>query len=131
MGRVPLRSHAREAYDVLNASTPTHRRFRGHLGTIILTTFVVDVICTVVAFAFECNAPHTDIHTLGDAAFWVSTQLLTVSSSLRNPVTTGGQVLDVVMEIYAITVVAALAGSFGGFLAKRGQEQDAERRAAA
>ncbi|MDX6721317.1 MAG: voltage-gated potassium channel, partial [Solirubrobacteraceae bacterium] len=65
--------------------------------------------------------------TLADAAFWTTTQLLTVSSSLKNPISTGGRILDVLMEIYAITVVAALAGAFGGFLHKRGQEIDDER----
>jgi len=31
------------------------------------------------------------------------------------------------MEIWAITVVAALAGAFGSFLQKRGQEMGDER----
>ena len=31
--------------------------------------------------------------------------------------------LDVVMEIWAITVIAALAGAFGSFLQKRGEER--------
>jgi len=31
------------------------------------------------------------------------------------------------MEIWAITVVATLAGAFGSFLQKRGQEMDEER----
>ncbi len=31
------------------------------------------------------------------------------------------------MEIYAITVIAALAGAIGTFLQKRGQEMDEKR----
>jgi hypothetical protein len=31
------------------------------------------------------------------------------------------------MEIYAITVIAALAGAFGAFIQKRGVELDAKR----
>jgi hypothetical protein len=53
--------------------------------------------------------------------------LLTVSSSIKNPVTVGGKILDVFMEIYAITVVAALAGAFVSFLQKRGQELAGKR----
>jgi hypothetical protein len=40
---------------------------------------------------------------------------LTVSSQLRNPISTGARVLDIFFEMWAITVVAALAGSLGSF----------------
>jgi hypothetical protein len=43
---------------------------------------------------------------------------LTVSSSFKDPISPGGRVLDVFMEIYAITVIAALAGAFGAFIQK-------------
>jgi hypothetical protein len=36
-----------------------------------------------------------------------------VSSQIKNPISVGGRVLDVFMEIYAITVIAALAGASG------------------
>jgi hypothetical protein len=62
--------------------------------------------------------------------FWTTTQLLTVSSSMQNPISFPGRVLDVVMEIYAITVIAALAGALGAFLIKRGEELDAAVKAA-
>jgi hypothetical protein len=62
------------------------------------------------------------IKSYGSALFWTSTQLLTVSSSIKNPVSTGGRVLDVFMEIWAITVIATLAGAMGSFLQKRGEE---------
>jgi hypothetical protein len=69
----------------------------------------------------ERHASQTAIKTLADAAFWTTTQLLTVSSSLKNPISTGARILDVIMEIYAITVVAALAGAFGSFLQNAGK----------
>jgi hypothetical protein len=53
--------------------------------------------------------------------------MLTVSSQLKNPISVGGRILDMFMEIYAISVIATLAGAFGSFLQKRGQEIDAER----
>ena len=59
--------------------------------------------------------------------FWTTTQLLTVSSQIKNPITVGGRILDVFMEIYAITVIAGLAGAIGSFLQKRGQEIDEKR----
>lgn len=63
----------------------------------------------------------------GSAFFWTSTQLLTVSSSIGNPISFGGRALDIFMEAYAITVIAALAGAFGSFLHKRGLELEKER----
>jgi hypothetical protein len=122
MALTALGSHARELRDVLRAATPTHRRFREHLLTMLIVTVGVDVVCTIAAFMLERDAPQTEVRTFAGAAFWVSTQLLTVSSSIKNPVTVGGRILDVFMEVYAITVVAALAGAFGSFLQKRGQE---------
>jgi hypothetical protein len=42
-------------------------------------------------------------------------QILTVSSSAKNPVTNAGQVVDVGLEFWAIFVVTAVAGSFASF----------------
>jgi hypothetical protein len=119
-----LRRHAQEIGNVLRAATPTHRRFREHLVATVATvaTVAIDVISAGAAFVLERHAPQTEIKTLADALFWTTTQLLTVSSSLKNPISAGGRILDVVMEIYAITVVAALAGAFGSFLQRRGQD---------
>lgn len=49
-----------------------------------------------------------------------------MSSSFANPLTGAGQVLDVAMEVYAITVVAALAGSTSAFLHRRSTERRAD-----
>ena len=51
-----------------------------------------------------------------------TTQLLTVSSSFKNPISPGGRILDIFMEAYAIIVIATLAGALGAFLQKRGLE---------
>ena len=111
--------------DVLRAGTPTHRRLRDRLVTIGLATVGFDVVCAVLAFVFEHHQKQTQIESLGSALFWTTTQLLTVSSSIQNPISLPGRVLDIVMEIYAITVIGALAGALGAFLIKRGEELDA------
>ena len=127
---MPLRvlgSAAGEFRDVLRAATPTHRRLRDHLVTIIVVTVGIDLFCAIAAFLLERHSQQTEIKTFGSAAFWTTTQLLTVSSQIKNPISAGGRILDVFMEIWAITVVAALAGAFGSFLQKRGQEIDEKR----
>jgi hypothetical protein len=93
--------------------TATHRRPLDHLVTI--TTVGVDVFCAIVAVLLERHSQQTEIRTLGGAAFWTTTQLLTVSSWLKNPISGGGRILDLLMEIYAITVVAGLTGAIGTF----------------
>jgi len=95
--------------------------------TIILATIGIDLVCAIVAFLLERHSRQTEIKTLGSAAFWTTTQMLTVSSQIKNPISFGGRLLDVFMEIYAISVIATLAGAFGSFLQKRGQEIDAKR----
>lgn len=121
-----LSSAAGELRDVLRAKTPTHRRLRDHLVAIAVATAGVDLVCTIAAFLLERGSSETEIKTFGSAAFWATTQLLTVSSSVKNPISAGGRVLDVFMEIYAITVIATLAGAMGSFLQKRGEEIDAK-----
>jgi hypothetical protein len=81
-------------------------------------------VATLLIFVFEGHAAGTKITTLGDSAFWTSTQLLTVSSQLPNPISTQARVLDVFLQAYAISAVAALAGSFGAFFHRRSNERD-------
>jgi hypothetical protein len=120
-----LRQAATEGREVLRAGTPTHSRLRDQLVAIALVTVGVDVVCAVLAFLFEHHQKQTQINSLGSALFWTTTQMLTVSSSMQNPISFAGRVLDVVMEIYAITVIGSLAGALGAFLVKRGEELDA------
>ncbi len=109
---------------VARAETPTHAHLRGRLVAVAIATLVVDVLATLAVFHLERDAAGTEIHTLDDAFFWTTYQLLTVSSQFPNPLTTGGRIVNVFLELYGITVVAALAGSFGAFFHRRGIERD-------
>jgi len=91
---------------------------------VIVTTVLFDAVATLLILAFERDAPGTQITNLGDSMFWTSTQLLTVSSQLPNPISTPARVLDIFLQAYAISVVAVLAGSFGAFFHRRGMERD-------
>jgi hypothetical protein len=57
----------------------------------------------------------SSIHGFGDALFFSTAQIVTVSSSYTNPLTNGGQIVDVILEIWAIFVLTAVAGSFASF----------------
>lgn len=63
----------------------------------------------------EDDVRRSEIHNLWDAFFFSTVQLLTVSSQMRNPVTTGGQVVDIFLELTAICLVTGIAGAFASF----------------
>jgi hypothetical protein len=102
----------------------THRHLRERVWRIAVATLGVDVAGSLLAYLFEHDAPRSEITNLGDAAFWTTTQLLTVSSQLPNPISTGGRIVDVFLQLWAISVVAFLAGAFGAFFHRRGLERD-------
>jgi hypothetical protein len=109
---------------VARGVTPTHEHLRSRLTFLLAATVVLDAVATILILVFERHAPGTEITTVGDSLFWTSTQLLTVSSQLPNPISTPARVLDVFLQAYAISAVAVLAGSFGAFFHRRGNERD-------
>jgi hypothetical protein len=92
-----------------------HRRLFARLLLAFGLSVVVFIVGTVLIWIFESGRKGGDIHGIGDAAFFCSVQLLTVSSSMTNPLTPAGKVIDVVLEAWAIFVVTAVAGSFATF----------------
>jgi hypothetical protein len=120
--RYPMRvlNQARgEVRDVVRARGVHHARLRDRVAAIVFATVGVDVICAVLAYVFEHDQQGTKIHSFGSAIFWTSTQLLTVSSQLPNPISTGARILDVFMEAWAVSVVASLAAAVGAFFVHR------------
>jgi hypothetical protein len=124
--RVPelVQAGAREVLKVARAATPTHEHLRSRLLILFVATVVLDAVASVLILEFERHADRTEIANLGDSVFWTSTQLLTVSSQLPNPISTPARVLDVFLQGYAISGVAILAGAFGAFFHRRGMERD-------
>jgi drug/metabolite transporter superfamily protein YnfA len=92
-----------------------HRRLIARLLLALALTAIVDVVGAILIWALERNAKGSDVHGLGDAFFFTTVQLLTVSSQLQNPVTAAGKVVDVALELWALFVVSAVAGSFAAF----------------
>jgi hypothetical protein len=92
-----------------------HRRLAARLLIAFTLTLGVLAIGSVLIWFFESGAKGGDIHGFGDAVFFTTVQLLTISSSITNPLTAGGKVVDVALELWAIFVVTAVAGSFASF----------------
>jgi heme A synthase len=98
-----------------------HHRLVARLLLILVATLALDAICTVLIYFAERNADKTEITDWRDALFFTTVQLLTVSSQIKNPLTGWGRIVDVVLEIWAVLIVAGSAGAFAAFL------QDADR----
>ena len=120
-----LRHARKEIRGVVLAETAVHGRLRDRVTAIVFATFGVDLICSILAFVFEHDVKGTEIKTFGSAAFWSTTQLLTVSSSMVNPLSAGGRVLDVFMELWAVVVVTSLAGALGAFFVHHAEAEAA------
>jgi hypothetical protein len=85
------------------------QRFRTRLAYVVLATLVIDAVFSVLAYFAERGAPNA-FRSVWGAAFWVTTQLLTVSSQLPNPERTATKLIDIVLEAWGVLVIAALAG---------------------
>ena len=92
-----------------------HRRLLARILIAFGLSLVVDVACAALMYSYENGLKGSSIHGFGDALFFSTVQILTVSSQAKNPVTHAGQIVDVVLEFWAIFVVTAVAGSFAAF----------------
>jgi hypothetical protein len=92
-----------------------HRRLLGRLALIVMATALVDVLGSIAMYGFERGARGTEVKTFGQAVFFTTVQLLTVSSQIRNPLTTAGRVVDIALEVWAVVVVAGSAGAVATF----------------
>ena len=101
--------------DLAGGATAAHQRLRRRIATAVLLTLLVDAGAPSLMYALEHGAKKSDISSVFQAFFWVSAQLMTVSSQMQNPVTTGGRLVDLVLELWSITVVTTLAGSLAAF----------------
>jgi len=92
-----------------------HRRLLSRLLLVLISTAVIDLIGTVLIYFFERGTKQTDIHSIFDAFFFTTVQLLTVSSQIKNPLSPAGRVLDIFLEVWAVIVVAGSAGAIASF----------------
>jgi hypothetical protein len=110
--------------------TVARGRFRTRIAMLAGASVVLDLVAAGLALAFEHGAQDA-FSSYVDALFWTTTQLLTVSSSLPNPERTLTKVLDLVLEAWAIIVVASLAATFSDLLHHRTRHRALKERQAA
>ena len=121
----PVRHAGHEVVAVARASSRTHYHLRHRIMIIFGATLIFALLSTLNIFLTERHANHTEIHNLFDSFLFTTSQLLT-GSSVANPATNLGKILELVFDLWAITVVASLAGSFGAFFHARSKEMNEE-----
>ena len=92
-----------------------HRRLASRLTLLLLATVVVDLAGGLAMYLLEGSASGTQTPTFGQALFFTTAQVLTVSSSLANPVTPLGRVVDLLLELWGVVAVAGTAGAIASF----------------
>lgn len=92
-----------------------HRRLLARLIIALCLSAAVDFVGAALMWSNESGLNGSTIHGFGDALFFSTAQIVTVSSSFSNPVTHAGQLVDVALEFWGIFVVTAVAGSFASF----------------
>lgn len=105
----------REELSRLFTRAERHRRLLARLLLAFGLSIVVFIVGTVLIWIFESGQKGGDIRGFGDSAFFCAVQLLTISSSIKNPLTSVGKIIDVGLEVWGIFVVTVVAGSFATF----------------
>jgi hypothetical protein len=114
-----LRDLGMEIARIFGGATDEHDKLRRRLTSALIATALFDAVCTALMYVLEHGKQGSAISSVFKGFFWVTTQLLTVSSQMPNPVTTGGRIVDIFLEVWALVVVTTIAGSFAAFLQQK------------
>jgi ABC-type phosphate/phosphonate transport system permease subunit len=79
---------------------------------------MLGLLVTWTMWAFHGLEKSRSVEELFECAVWTASQLLTGGSSLQSG-SALGHALEVILELWAITVVAALAASVAAFLMQK------------
>jgi voltage-gated potassium channel Kch len=92
---------------------------RGHLARFLLAAAVLVLNGAVIVYLFERHAPHSNIHTLGDALWWSFVTVTTVGYGDYYPVTTGGRITACfIMSTGLLTLAVVTAQVASSFVAQ-------------
>jgi hypothetical protein len=128
MGEPGIAHMGSELRMVIRGESRTHKFLRSRIAFLLVSTLALDAVASVLMYLFEHDARGSGFDDFGGALFWASAQLTTVSSQMPNPVTTPGRVLDITLELWAISVVATGAASIAAFFHARHLEQSRDVR---
>jgi voltage-gated potassium channel len=92
---------------------------RGHLGRFLLAAAVLVLNGAVIVYLFERHAPHSNIHTLGNALWWSFVTVTTVGYGDFYPVTIFGRITACfIMAVGLLTLAVITAQVASSFVAQ-------------
>ena len=102
-----------ELRGVLFGDEERHRRLHGRLLAILGVSLVLDAVVALCLFRFDTFSD--DGHrSLWKALGWTSSQMLVGGSSFTAQ-SIPGHLVEVALQVYGVTVIAAIAGSFASY----------------
>ena len=103
---------------VLNRMTVAS--MRGRVATyIISTTFLVGFTAALTCLDVERNAPGSNIHTFGDAAWWTIATMTTVGYGDHYPVTTEGRFIGAALMISGIALLGTVTATLASWITEQ------------
>jgi hypothetical protein len=106
-----------ELRELFTGREDRHRRLHGRLLAVLVLTLVLDVLTSALMWSLETTTDGLN-RSVWKAFLWTSSQMLAGGSSLQAS-SVMGHVIEVVLQMYMVTVVAAVAGSFASYFAQR------------
>jgi len=92
---------------------------RGNLGRFLVAAAVLVLNGAVIVYLYERHAPHSNIHTLGDALWWSFVTVTTVGYGDYYPVTMGGRITACfIMATGLVTLAVITAQVASSFVAQ-------------
>jgi voltage-gated potassium channel len=106
-----------------------HAMFRrGNLSQFLVAAGVLVLNGAVIVYLFERHAPHSNIHTLGEAVWWAAATVTTVGYGDYTPVTAYGRITACfIMGIGLLTLAVITAQVASSFVAQGAARARAER----
>ena len=123
----PLHRVLKSLYATFFDQSERFRQFRRNIADITAATVVVVAVGTPLVFLFERQSSGSEITNVGDSLFWTIAQVLTVSSAMPAPLTTGGRVVDVILMAYGVVMIGAVVAVFNRVLVRAGDEDRSDR----
>jgi hypothetical protein len=120
----PARHAARRGAKDLFGRTEAHRELGGRLFAVAALSLTIDLVVTIVLVATD------RVPSFGHGFIWTSSEMLTGGSGIS----VAGfwpHYLELGLQVWAVTAIAALAGSFGAFFHRVHIERTARAKAQA
>ena len=106
----------RTMFDRLRKPRSAQELLVARLTFLVVVTLLLDLAFALVFLLVERGVAGTEVSNYGDALFWATSQLTTVSSSIRNPLTPAGRFVAVGMDLLAVGFVSVLISTITSHL---------------